>query len=119
MQETHKGTSFAGTPYQIVSFRDIRFGGFGKGAHVIYQSAHEFSFTLNPRVVPWGALSSSGGSHNWFGISESTLFSGEAGRSSTWRVKGYSADLFKPQFRSQECVLMESAKRLIAGSYVR
>lgn len=61
-------------------------GGFGKSAHGMDQAAHDFSFTLNQHVV-WSCdfSSSLGASLNWFDISGSTLLSGEAGCSSTWR----------------------------------
>jgi len=61
-------------------------GGFGKSAYVTDQAAHDFYFKLNPHGV-WSGGFSSGvrGPFNLFGISGSTLFSGEAGPSSTWR----------------------------------
>lgn len=68
--------------------------GFGKSAHAIDQAAHGFFFTLNPLVVWWCGFSSSvGAPWNWFGSSGLTLFSGEAGRSSTRRESGDSSML--------------------------
>jgi hypothetical protein len=61
-------------------------GGFGTSAYVIDPAAHDFSFTLDPHEV-WlcGFSSRVVGPCNWFGILGSTLFSGEASPSSTWR----------------------------------
>jgi len=72
-------------------------GGFSKSAYVIDQAAHDFSFTLNPHVV-WscGFSSSVGGPFISFGVSGSTLFSGEAGRSGTWR--GARLGIEPPEF---------------------